>query len=274
VRASFPPLLGRRQDAKASSSFSKTSKILSNRESCKTSRADGLNPKSSNRVPVSREAFNPSTNEATPELSMYRTLVKFTTTRGVRFSRSSPNSALRISGELARSISPDTSKIVVFSVRRAEICTGCSPLRMASFLGALQILDQSKLVDAARSCEFYGVHALPDEVQTESPRLYLIQSTSTQLPWVHRWSTVTQQDLQPFTALRPTPLRKSPEQYLDRPARLASIRMPHNICQRFIDRARNRAPLRRLKSNEFGQLLNCRAHNAQQIGIAEQLEFQ
>ena len=42
---------------------------------------------------------------------------------GVRVSRISRSRAFRISGEFARSMSPITSKIVVLSSRRAEICT-------------------------------------------------------------------------------------------------------------------------------------------------------
>src|SRR5260221_10182604 len=73
--------------------------------------------------PRSREAFNPSTKETTLDLSIYLTLLKFMTTRGVRFSRTSRKRALRTSGEFARSMSPEISKIVALSTWRAEICT-------------------------------------------------------------------------------------------------------------------------------------------------------
>jgi hypothetical protein len=54
-------------------------------------------------------------------------LTKFITTRGVRLSLISFKRAYRISGEFARSISPDTSNIVILSSRRAEICKVFSP---------------------------------------------------------------------------------------------------------------------------------------------------
>ena len=116
-----------------------------------------------NRVPASREAFKPSTNDATPELSMYLTFTRFITTRGVLLSLISFSNAFRISGEFAKSISPVISKIVVVSILRAEICKAFSPLKSVLLL-RLQILDQAQLVCPLLALEFHNIHALPYEM--------------------------------------------------------------------------------------------------------------
>src|SRR5260370_27367623 len=65
-------------------------------------------------------------------------------TRGVRLSCISRNTERRTSGELAKSMSPETSKIVVLSWRRAEICTVSTPSENAVSLR--QILDEPQPV--------------------------------------------------------------------------------------------------------------------------------
>ena len=60
----------------------------------------------------------------TPRPSYQCTLPRseFNTTRDLRLSRTSCSRAFRTSGEFARSMSPDMSKIVALSTRRMEIC--------------------------------------------------------------------------------------------------------------------------------------------------------
>ena len=54
----------------------------------------------------------------------------------------------------------------------------------------------------------------------------------------------------------------------------ALVRMPDNICQRFIDCASDRAAIWRGKSERFRQSFHGTAHRTQQTGVAGQLQLQ
>src|SRR5260370_37194803 len=95
------------------------------------------------------------------------------TTRETRISRISRNTNWRTSGELAKSMSPETSKIVVLSWRLGEICTVSSPSR--SVAGLRQILHQTQLVRRPLAGELHGVHTLADPVQSQYAAPYLVE---------------------------------------------------------------------------------------------------
>src|SRR5580693_4914262 len=145
------------------------------------------------REPTSRDAFSPSTREATPELSMYRTLLRFITTRGVRLSRTSFSSAFRTAGDFARSMSPETSKIVVLSSCRLEICTlffSFEPLRVHFSLRRADVLDQAETIGPIRALVFDDIHALLNKMQTESAGLYFFESSHAKLGPLYRWPAI------------------------------------------------------------------------------------
>src|SRR5258707_594449 len=178
-----------------------------------------------NREPTSREAFNPSTSDATPELSIYLTLLIFITTRGTRDSFNSFSSAFRNSGELARSISPITSKIVILSIRRAEICKGFSPFAGFQWARRLQILDQAKLVRASHAFEFHHVHALPDEMQPQSTGLDFVQPPALHFRRIGRGPAIAEQKFESVAGpARSAPLHP-PHVQLDRLAPMNPVRM-------------------------------------------------
>src|SRR5258708_16818307 len=113
------------------------------------------------------------------------------TTRDARISRISRNTDWRTSGELAKSMSPETSKIVVLSCRLAEICTVSSPSR--SVAGPRQILHETQLVRRPLACKLHGVHSLADPVQSQSAGPYLLEWPPSYLCQVDCRTLVTNQ---------------------------------------------------------------------------------
>src|SRR5260370_41322816 len=165
-----------------------------------------LSPNKIKRDPASRDAFSPSTREATPELSIYRTSFKLRTTRGIRFTRSSRSNALRTSGELARSMSPDTSRMVVLSIRRTAICTVISPSGTSRRSPGLNILHQAQLIGGVGPREFHNIHALPDIMQPQSTGPNFIQRTAAHFCRIGRRTLIGEhgfQTLFTFTCLHP-----------------------------------------------------------------------
>src|SRR6266404_7800513 len=98
------------------------------------------------------------------------------TTRDARISRISRNTDWRTSGELAKSMSPETSKIVVLSWRLAEICTVFFLSR--SIAGLCEILHETQLVCEPLAGELHLVHSLADQVQSQSAGAYLFEGTA------------------------------------------------------------------------------------------------
>src|SRR5437867_9204119 len=93
-------------------------------------------------------------------------------TRGIFFSRISRSNALRTTGELARSISPITSKIVVFSRYRAEICTG----RLLIYPSANK-LNHAKPVGRTDPFVDNRVHALSHEMESKDRKSTRLNSS-------------------------------------------------------------------------------------------------
>jgi len=77
------------------------------------------------------------------------TWLRFTSTRGVRLSRISRKTESRTTGEFAKSMSPERSKIVVLSWRRAEIFIVSSPSENTASVG--QILNEAQ-TDSLNPC--------------------------------------------------------------------------------------------------------------------------
>src|SRR5258707_11132233 len=125
------------------------------------------------------------------------------TTRGVRFSRTSRRRALRTSGELARSISPVTSKMVVLSECRAEICTEVLLWVIMAYAIASMAGDtyQPKLIGAASALILHGIHTLANKVQTQAARLDLVEATAAQLCGVDGGPPVGEQNFEAVAAL-------------------------------------------------------------------------
>src|ERR1700745_4347845 len=96
-------------------------------------------------------------------------------------------------------MSPERSKIVVLSCRRAEICTVSSPSENAVSLR--QILDEAQPVRGTLAREFHRVHGLTDEMQSQSAGAYFIQRPALELARVNRWAAVTKKDFEPLLNL-------------------------------------------------------------------------
>src|ERR1700735_202571 len=122
-------------------------KTLVSRVSSSTSRVVLLRPYSANPLFMSRETFKPSTSEATPALSMYLTISRFTITRFAFFSRRRLSKVLRTSGVLYSVMSPITSTIAAFSTWRVEMF----------ILGpSYRLLCASVLPEIARECNGFS----------------------------------------------------------------------------------------------------------------------
>src|SRR5258708_732719 len=233
-----------------------------------------LSPNKIKRDPASRDAFSPSTREATPELSIYRTSFKLRTTRGIRFTRSSRSNALRTSGELARSMSPDTSRMVVLSIRRTAICTVVSPSGTFRRSPGLNILYQAQLIGDVGPREFHDIHALPDIMQPQSAGPNFIQRTAAHFFGIGRRALVGEQDFEAlFRFTVHNPLRTAASE-LDRLIALIAISMTNDIGHRFVNGTSDRPALRFGEAHFFRQPLHRAAHGAEQVGIAPQLELQ
>jgi hypothetical protein len=165
---------------------------------------------------------------------------------------------LRTTGEFAKSMSPEMSKIVVLSLRRVEICTVSSPSENAVSLR--QILDEAQPVRGTLARELHGIHGLTNEVQSQSAGAYFIERPALELARVNRWTAVTKQDFEPLLNLSIVSALRSPKVHRDGLVKSIAVRMADDVGQGFIDRARNRPALRDGESQSFGQAFNRSAH--------------
>src|SRR5271168_2969683 len=154
------------------------------------------------------------------------------TTRGVRLSRTSFKSAFRIAGEFARSISPDTSKIVVLSSCRLEICTVYSPSRLllvSILLSGAHVLDQSETVGPFRALEFDDIHTLLNKMQPKSTRLYFFELSYAKLRALNGRPSIAELDLEPIRRLSIGVPMDRAEEHFNRLVGAATVGMPDNV---------------------------------------------
>src|SRR5215831_12143894 len=109
-------------------------------------------------------------------------------TRGVFLSRISVSSVLRISGEFARSMSPETSKIVALSMCRGVICTSLAPF--CTFRCLHHVLRHSQVIRFTAPAVLDYVHALAHQVETQTTRLQFARRRGIELALRHGDATV------------------------------------------------------------------------------------
>src|SRR5205807_8852659 len=86
-----------------------------------------ISPTKTSQIHTQTDTFGPSTIDATPELSIYPTSRTLNITRSARSSHRATSNTFRTSGELYKSMSPDTSTIVALPDWRVDICTVYPP---------------------------------------------------------------------------------------------------------------------------------------------------
>jgi hypothetical protein len=111
-------------------------------------------------------------------------------------------------------------------------------------------------------------------MQSQSAWLYFFKFSHAELRPLDGRSSITHQDLETFGRFAVGLLVDRAEEHFNWLVGPALVRMPDNVCQRFIDCASYRAAIWRSKSEVFRQSFHGAAHRTQQTGVTGQLQLQ
>jgi hypothetical protein len=141
-------------------------------------------------------------------------------------------------------------------------------------LRGVHVLDQAESVGPLRTPKFNNVHALFNKMESQSAWLYFFKFSHAELRPLDGRSSITHQDLETFGRFAVGLSLDRAEEHFNWLVGPALVRMPDNICQRFIDCASYRAAIWRSKSEVFRQSFHGAAHRTQQTGVTGQLQLQ
>jgi hypothetical protein len=135
-------------------------------------------------------------------------------------------------------------------------------------------LDQAETIGPIRAFVFDDIHALLNEMQTESARLYFFKSAHTKMCFFNGGSAIAEQEFEAFGKLRAVLAVDRPDEYFYRLIRPTFVRVANDIGQRFVDSAGDRPAVFRGESEGLRQALHGAAHGTEEAGIAGQLHPQ
>src|SRR5882724_4741269 len=188
-------------------------------------------------------------------------------TRGIFFSRSSTSNAFRTTGELARSISPITSKIVVFSRYRAEICTGTLLIYPSA-----NKLDHIKPVGRTDPFVDNRVHALSHEMESKSTRTKLPGGKALKRVGLGLCPAIEQNNLQ--SRLRSILAIQQIKLNFDRLPQLAAVGVANDVSDRLVHRQRDGPAILFSEPYWARDGRHGAPHSAKNLGIAQKLKPQ
>src|SRR5579864_1402780 len=154
------------------------------------------------------------------------------------------------------SISPDISRTVVLSIRRVEIFTVFSLRHLCFRLRGRQILHQAETVPVYVRGILHDVNAFLDEMNSEASWPDLVEWATTQFLAISRSSAIYEHDLQARSP-HSGPFPHAAAGHLNRLPRTASVRVPNNIRQRFVNCASHSAAFRLGKAQLLGKAHHC-----------------
>jgi hypothetical protein len=117
----------------------------------------------------------------------------------------------------------------------------------------------------------HDVHAFLDDMHSEASWPDLVEWATTQFLAISGSAAIYEHDLQARSS-RSGPFSHAPARHLNRLPRTASVRVPNNIRQRFVNCASHSAAFRLGKAQLLGKAHHCTSYYGQHFGIAQQLE--
>jgi hypothetical protein len=121
-------------------------------------------------------------------------------------------------------------------------------LRTHILLRRADVLYQAKTVAPVCAVVLHDVHALLNEMQTESSRPYFSQGAEAHLLRIYSWPAIAQHNFQPYGRFRiGLPLNRA-EKHLNGLVRSAAVRVSYDIREHFVDSTRDRPAVCRGKS--------------------------
>jgi hypothetical protein len=129
---------------------------------------------------------------------------------------------------------------------------------------------EAELIPAIPAAEFYRIHALSNEMQTQTAGLHVLKRASAQFCVVNILATIHQYDFERFPTLSTCGSPDAAEVYFDGPVGVASVGVSNDIRQRFVDPQHHRSAFRLGESQPLRELRHRAAHGAECLRITAQ----
>jgi hypothetical protein len=129
---------------------------------------------------------------------------------------------------------------------------------------------EAELIPAIPAPEFYRIHALPDEMQSQSAGLHVFECATTQFCAVHILAPILQYDFECFPTFSTRGSLDAAEDYFDGPVGVTGVGVANDIRQRFVDPEHHGPAFRLGESQPLCELRHRAAHCAEHLRVATQ----